>query len=44
MGDFELTELLKVSRLLNLEGLRRLEIAMVPKDYLAAAAGLALLD
>ncbi|KAL8277341.1 hypothetical protein RQP46_010294 [Phenoliferia psychrophenolica] len=44
LDDKNLQELLKVVKLSNLEGLRRLEMLAVSQDDLAGEAGLALLD
>ncbi|KAL8277295.1 hypothetical protein RQP46_010248 [Phenoliferia psychrophenolica] len=44
MDEDELAELLRIIKLPNLAGLRRLEISMTPKDAFAGKAGLALLD
>ncbi|KAL8277037.1 hypothetical protein RQP46_010571 [Phenoliferia psychrophenolica] len=44
MSEAIIAELLRIIKLPNLEGVRRLEIPMVSKDELAGEAGLALLD
>ncbi|KAL8277033.1 hypothetical protein RQP46_010567 [Phenoliferia psychrophenolica] len=44
MDEDELAALLRLIKLPNLAGLRRLEIAAVSKDELAGETGLALLD